>query len=111
MPFLQDIYGRGRAHSDFLEKILIVPEIDKYITIGKDATFRVWQASDLSLTRTVQNGTRWLNDLVYLKRHKQLVVASMDRSLAWYGINRGAFECVGKCGSSHLCPRYADDHA
>ena len=82
-----------------IEQVVIVPELEKYITCAKDATFRVWQARDLGLTRTVTNGTRWLNDVVYLKRHKQLCVASMDRSLTWYEINRGAFESIGKCAS------------
>lgn len=84
-------------HSELVEKVIVVPELDKYITCGKDATFRVWHSHDLGLSRTVLNGSRWLNDIVYLKKHKQLCVASMDRSLTWYEINRGAFESIGKC--------------
>lgn len=98
-------------HSEPVEKVLVVPDMDKYITIGRDAAFRVWQPHNLSLTRTVQSGVRWLNDIVYLRRHKQLVVASMDRSLAWYEINRGAYECIGKCAPLTTCPYLPRDHA
>lgn len=84
-------------HSDMVEKVMYFPEIDKYITCGRDATFRVWNTGDLKQNCSLMNGLRWISDAVYLKDHRKLCVASMDRSLTWYDVNRGSYECIGKC--------------
>lgn len=98
-------------HGDLVERVLYFSELDKYITCGRDATFRVWNTSDLRHNRTLLNGLRWVSDAVYLKQHRKLCVASMDRSLTWYDVNRGSYECIGKCASSLAIALYAKEDA
>lgn len=97
---LQELPGRNEnngTHSDTIERVVHVPEVDKYITCSRDATFRIWNAADLKHNRTQVNGLRWVNDAVYIPNQHKLVVASMDRSLTWYDVNRGCYECIGRC--------------
>jgi hypothetical protein len=92
--------GRACGHPEPAERLLVVPDLDRYVTLGRDAALRAWQPADLALSRTVVNGDRWLVDAVYLRKEKQMVVASLDRSLTWYSITRGAFEAIGRCGAA-----------
>jgi WD40 repeat protein len=107
MPELQELSSRSTdtnsAHSDIIERIIHVPEVDKYITCSRDTTFRIWNTSDLRHFRTLVNGLRWVNDAVYLHSQRKLCVASMDRSLTWYDVNRGSYECMGRCAAVPSC--------
>jgi WD40 repeat protein len=84
------------THSDVIQRIIHVPEVDKYIMCSRDATFRIWNSADFKHTRTLVNGLRWVNDAVYMPSQRKLVVVSMDRSLSWYDVNRGSYECTGR---------------
>jgi WD40 repeat protein len=97
---MQDLPGRNEdagAHSDIIERVVHVPEVDKYITCSRDATFRIWNSDDFKHNRTLVNGLRWVNDAVYIPNQRKLVVSSMDRSLTWYDVNRASYECIGRC--------------
>lgn len=96
---LQELPGRTDntgTHSDLIERVVHVPEVDKYITCSRDATFRIWNSADLKHSRTLVNGLRWVNDAAYMPSQRKLVVASMDRSLNWYDVNRGSYESIGR---------------
>ena len=83
-------FRAAHAHADFAERVVVVRELDKYLTCGRDGTLRVWHAADLALARTLHCGQRWITDAAFLKRERRLCVASMDRSLTWFDCNRGA---------------------
>jgi WD40 repeat protein len=97
---VQELPGRTEnngMHSDTIERVVHIPEVDKYITCSRDATLRIWNCADLRHNRTIVNGLRWVKDAVYITNQRKLVVASMDRSLTWYDVNRGSYESIGRC--------------
>lgn len=85
------------SHHKACTSIHFIPQIDKYITTGKDSTFRVWNCQDLKQLRIVNNGSEWINDLAYLEEQRKVVLVSMDRSISYYDINRGAYDLTGRC--------------
>lgn len=104
---LQELPGGNEnngTHSDAIERVIYVPEVDKYITCSRDATFRIWNCADLRHNRTQVNGLRWVNDAAYMPNQRKLVVASMDRSLTWYDVNRGSYDSIGRYVCLHCAP-------
>lgn len=102
---LQTIVDRNdpaTSHHKPCTTVHFIPQIDKYITTGKDSTFRVWNCQDLKQLRTINNGSEWINDLAYLEEQRKVVLVSMDRSISYYDINRGSYDLTGRCACSQL---------
>lgn len=68
--------------------------IDKYITCARDGTFRLWQAGDLEYVKTVNNGSSWITDCLYLPQSRKMVFTTMDRAITYYDITRCVL-CAG----------------
>ena len=83
-------------HREPVTKMVYIPACDKYITCGRDSTFRVWNANDLKHMRTINNGSLWINDVAYLALQRKIVVVSMDRAISYYDVHRGAYELTGR---------------
>jgi WD40 repeat protein len=71
-----------------VDKVYFCAAIDKYITCARDGTFRLWQASDLDYVKTVNNGTSWITDCLYLPQSRKMVFTTMDRAITYYDIAR-----------------------
>jgi hypothetical protein len=65
-----------------------LPAIDKYITCGRDGTFRLWNAGDMKHLKTVNNGSSWIVDCLYLPLSRKMVFTTMDRAISYYDVNR-----------------------
>lgn len=68
--------------------------IDKYITCARDGIFRLWQGGDLEYVKTVNNGSSWITDCMYLPQSRKMVFTTMDRAITYYDIARWA-RCRG----------------
>lgn len=51
---------------------------------------RLWNGADLKSVRSVANGTSWITDCAYMPQGRRLVVASMDRAISSFDMNRRA---------------------
>ena len=49
-----------------VDKVIYCGAIDKYVTIGRDGTFRLWNGPDLKHFRTMGIGSSWLTDCLYM---------------------------------------------
>mmetsp|Transcript_13415 Transcript_13415/g.44193 ORF Transcript_13415/g.44193 Transcript_13415/m.44193 type:complete len:870 (+) Transcript_13415:164-2773(+) len=84
------------VHRDICERVQYLPAADKYITAGRDGTFRLWNAADLQHSRTIHNSSSWITDFVYMPLQRKLAFSSTDRSISFYDINRNSFDLVGR---------------
>ena len=76
------------AHSAPVSQLVYLPDKDKYLTVGRDATLRVWQVGTMQHLRTIQLSERgWLNDVVYCATHHRLALASAHSRLMIYDTN------------------------
>lgn len=89
----------AHPHSQ-VDKVYYCAAIDKYITCARDGTFRLWQGGDLEYVKSVNNGSSWITDCMYLPYSRKMVFTTMDRAITYYDIAR----CVGRAGS-HGCGR------
>ncbi|GAB4819533.1 hypothetical protein N2152v2_006579 [Parachlorella kessleri] len=87
---------REQTHKDSVQRIQCCRRLEKYITCGKDGTFRLWHMKDLAPIQVVQNSSAWVNDAAYLEDQRKLLVASMDRAITWYDLVRHSFEYSGR---------------
>lgn len=71
-----------------VDKVYFCAAIDKYITCSRDGTFRLWQAADLDYVKTVNNGSSWITDCLYLPYSRKMVFTTMDRAITYYDITR-----------------------
>lgn len=71
-----------------VDKVYFCAAIDKYITCARDGTFRLWQAGDLDYVKTVNNGSSWITDCMYLPYSRKMVFTTMDRAITYYDITR-----------------------
>lgn len=73
------------AHWFTINRILYLSHSDILITASRDKTFRVWDASDLSLLKSVDmhkgGHINSVNALLYFENHKILATGSDDRSV------------------------------
>lgn len=74
-----------------MDKVYYCTAIDKYITCARDGSFRLWQCQDLDHVKTVNNGTSWITDCLYLPQSRKMVYTTMDRAITYYDIARCVF--------------------
>jgi WD40 repeat protein len=80
-----------------VDRLYFCGAIDKYISCGRDGSFRLWNAADLKHVKTVNNGSSWITDCLYLPLSRKMVFTTMDRAITYYDINRYANICGLKC--------------
>jgi WD40 repeat protein len=73
-----------------VDRLFFCGAIDKYISCGRDGSFRLWNAADLKHVKTVNNGSSWITDCLYLPLSRKMVFTTMDRAITYYDINRCA---------------------
>lgn len=88
------------AHRGAVDRIMYVEAIDKYVSCGRDGTYRLWNGSDARHFKTGQIGSSWLTDSLYMPGARKLVFSTADRAISWYDANRGAFELTGRLYAS-----------
>lgn len=82
-PFACDTSWWGQV-----DKVYYCAHIDKYISCARDGSFRLWQGADLAHVRTVNNGSSWITDCLYLPISRKMVFTTMDRAITYYDITR-----------------------
>eukprot|EP00742_Colponemidia_sp_Colp-10_P008505 GILJ01009216.1.p1 GENE.GILJ01009216.1~~GILJ01009216.1.p1 ORF type:complete len:1025 (-),score=150.44 GILJ01009216.1:215-3289(-) len=104
----------GNVHADMVTKILCLEadngerKYPRYITSSRDATVRVWNATNLQLTRTMRSAA-WVSDIAYMVGSSRVVAASTDRSLTFYDMGHGGDGIVGRISNldgTPLCLNY-----
>jgi len=101
--FPQDFKDRndpGVSHRGQVDHVFYCEVIDKYVTISRDGSFRLWNGVDLKHFRTVTLGSAWITSGIYMPGARKLVFTSADRSISYYEANRGSYELSGRVYAS-----------
>ncbi|KAF5835754.1 WD40-repeat-containing domain protein [Dunaliella salina] len=101
--FPQDFKDRndpGVSHRGQVDQVFYCEVIDKYVTISRDGSFRLWNGVDLKHFRTVTLGSAWITSGIYMPGARKLVFTSADRSISYYEANRGSYELSGRVYAS-----------
>ena len=81
-----------QAHEDFLLKCVISPDCGSIATSSADRTIKLWNASTLSLNRTLAQHMRWVWDVLYSADSFYVISASSDSTLKLWDTRNG--DCV-----------------
>ncbi|GIL56855.1 hypothetical protein Vafri_12156, partial [Volvox africanus] len=101
--FPQDFRDRndlGVTHRGPVDRLLYMDFVDKYVSCGRDGTFRLWNGADLRHYKTIQLGSSWITDAIYMPNTRKLVFTTADRAISYYDANRGSFELTGRLYAS-----------
>lgn len=49
-----------------VDKIIFCDAIDKYVSISRDGSFRLWNGTDLKHFRTMTIGSSWITNCIYM---------------------------------------------
>ncbi|GIL84419.1 hypothetical protein Vretimale_15893 [Volvox reticuliferus] len=101
--FPQDFRDRndlGVTHRGPVDRVLYMDFVDKYVSCGRDGTFRLWNGADLRHYKTIQLGSSWITDALYMPNTRKLVFTTADRAISYYDANRGSFELTGRLYAS-----------
>lgn len=99
-----------------VDKVYYCAAIDKYITCARDGSFRLWQGGDLEYVKSVNNGSSWITDCMYLPYSRKMVFTTMDRAITYYDIARcgcagsvacGPFWLAGEQSCMRVCKQQA----
>jgi hypothetical protein len=75
----------GAAHSAPMSQLLRMPDKDKYLSIARDSTMRLWSEDTLAHTRTIHLPDKcWINAASYCETHRRLALASAHSKLMVY---------------------------
>lgn len=92
------------------DKVYYCEAIDKYVSCGRDGTYRLWNGADLRHFKTLSIGSSWITDCIYMPLARKLVFTTVDRAISYYEASRGAFELTGRVYASGAAP-HAHAHA
>ncbi|KAG2424023.1 hypothetical protein HXX76_014847 [Chlamydomonas incerta] len=101
--FPQDFRDRNDtsvSHKGLVDRILYVDFLDKYVTAGRDGTFRLWNGGDCRHFKSLSINSSWITDGIFMPRTRKLVFTSADRAISYYDANRGSFELTGRISAS-----------
>lgn len=59
-------HQRQYHHAGQVDQIFFVETIDKYVTISRDGSFRLWNGVDLKHFRTMTLGSAWITSGIYM---------------------------------------------
>ena len=78
----------GSAHAQPISQLVPLPDKEKYLSIGRDATMRVWQYDTCAYSRTVALPEKcWINAAAYCETHRRLALASAHSKLFIFDTN------------------------
>jgi hypothetical protein len=86
-----------------VDKVYYCEAIDKYVSCGRDGTYRLWNGADLRHFKTLSIGSSWITDCIYMPLARKLVFTTVDRAISYYEASRGAFELTGRVYASGAC--------
>ncbi|GFR43071.1 hypothetical protein Agub_g4078 [Astrephomene gubernaculifera] len=101
--FPQDFRDRNDpsvTHRGAVDRVLYCEAVDKYISCGRDGTFRLWNGLDCRHFKTISLGSSWITDAIYMPNARKLVFTTADRAISYYDANRGSFELTGRLYAS-----------
>ena len=92
--------ARESAHDAPISHVVMLGDKDKYLTLGRDATVRLWNRGSkggyLQHTKTVSLPEKgWAHALVYCEAHHRLAFATAHSRLVRFGLLRIASDCFG----------------
>ena len=84
--YVSDVEYRPPApsamHAAPISHIVPIPDKDKYLTVGRDATLRLWQRGGLQPGRAMPLAEKgWVNGAVYAEAHRKLVLVTANSRL------------------------------
>ncbi|KAG2439805.1 hypothetical protein HYH02_010440 [Chlamydomonas schloesseri] len=88
------------SHKGLVDRLLYVDFLDKYVSAGRDGTFRLWNGGDCRHFKTLSINSSWITDCIFMPRTRKLVFTSADRAISYYDANRGSFELTGRISAS-----------
>lgn len=77
------------AHSTYILKCLISPDVRLLATASADHTIKIWNTRDFSLERTLTGHTRWVWDIAFSADSAYLVSASSDHVARLWDLSSG----------------------
>ncbi|KAG2498385.1 hypothetical protein HYH03_003644 [Edaphochlamys debaryana] len=101
--FPQDFRDRNDlsvTHRGPVDRVLYCDFVDKYISCGRDGTFRLWNGGDCRHFKTIGIGSSWITDAIFMPNARKLVFTTADRAISYYDANRGSFELTGRLYAS-----------
>ncbi len=78
-----------QAHSNYLLKCVISPDLVHVATTSADKTIRLWNTETWELTRSLSRHQRWVWDAVFSADSLYLVTASSDQSAKLWEVQTG----------------------
>ncbi|WIA20321.1 hypothetical protein OEZ85_006153 [Tetradesmus obliquus] len=78
-----------RAHSGYILKCLISPDVQQLATTSSDKSVKLWNLDGFSLERTLTGHTRWVWDCVFSVDAAYLVTASSDATARLWDLSTG----------------------
>lgn len=73
------------AHWYTINKIIVIPDTDLLITASRDKTFRIWDARNLTLIKSIDmhksGHVNSINTVLYVPENETLITAGDDRSV------------------------------
>mmetsp|Transcript_21466 Transcript_21466/g.40888 ORF Transcript_21466/g.40888 Transcript_21466/m.40888 type:complete len:1024 (+) Transcript_21466:252-3323(+) len=70
-------------HQDMIEKVLLVPTVNTYVSAGRDGLLWLWNPGTLQALRSIRNGAGWITDMSYMAT-QPVAVTSVDRTISFY---------------------------
>jgi hypothetical protein len=84
-----------RAHSSYVLKCLISPDVQQLATTSSDKTVKLWNLDGFGLDRTLTGHTRWVWDAVFSVDAAYLVTASSDATARLWDLSSGGWRGWG----------------
>lgn len=78
-----------QAHSNYLLKCIISPDLNHLATTSADKTVRLWNTETWELVRVLSRHQRWVWDAVFSADSLYLVTASSDQSAKLWDVQTG----------------------
>ena len=78
-----------QAHSNYLLKCIISPDLNHVATTSADKTVRLWNTETWELVRVLSRHQRWVWDAVFSADSLYLVTASSDQSAKLWDVQTG----------------------
>ncbi len=103
-----------RAHTSYILKCLISPDVQQLATTSSDKTVKLWNLDGFGLDRTLAGHTRWVWDCVFSVDAAYLVTASSDATAKLWDLSSGGRGVGVAHVLAHVCcsgPCVVDDAA
>ena len=78
-----------QAHSDYLLKTVVSPDLRTIATTSADKTIKLWDSDTLNLVSTLNRHQRWVWDCTFSVDSLYLLSASSDQSAKLWDLSNG----------------------